>query len=48
MRTKDWILKKMGIEANNYHKLQDQSNLVDHDMKEMTILEKSFKNHSKL
>jgi len=48
MRTQDWILKKMGVEAHNYHRLQDRANLVDQDQREMSILQKAFQGHLKI
>ena len=48
LETQDWILKKMGVEAQNYHRLQDRANLVDQDQREMSILQKAFQGQQKI
>lgn len=41
-KTSDFVMKKMGIEAQDFHKLHDSFNLYSQHQKEMTILQKSF------
>ena len=45
---KDFIMKTMGIETADYHKLHDSQNTADHDIMEQSILQRAFIKQEKI